>query len=155
MGLGNGSGESDQETLAKRIIHKLPGTSNSSNVHKHEKVEDYTSSVADSVIRELFATLSSEQANAVIARVIQQQATVIAVSSASKEARMAARIGAKEAFLGSYDAVEEKYGGMMKNVPPMVQKFGAPVGAAVGSIFAAGLLLSVWRFALFGLGPIF
>ena len=30
-----------------------------------------------------------------------------------------------------------------------------PTVAAIGSMFGAGLLLALWRFVLFGLGPIF
>ena len=88
-----------------------------------------------------------------VGKLTRSQAIVLADQALTELGRTAARTAATEAVTGSYDALEKKYlefaGGAWTKMVLL------PAVAAIGSMFGAGLLLALWRFVLFGLGPIF
>lgn len=68
----------------------------------------------------------------------------------SPEGLQATRLSAQEAFVGSYDAVEQKWQEWYESIPSGARYF-AGVGAVFAAVFVLGLFLAVWRFVLFGL----
>ena len=88
-----------------------------------------------------------------VGKLTRAQAIILADQALTELGRTAARVAATEAVTGSYDALEKKY--MEFAGGAWTKMVLVPALGAIGSMFGAGLLLSLWRFVLFGLGPIF
>lgn len=88
-----------------------------------------------------------------VGKLTRAQAVILADQALTQLGRHAAHVAAFEAVTGSYDALEAKYtawaGGAMAKMVVL------PTAAALATLFGCGLLIALWRFALFGLGPIF
>ena len=88
-----------------------------------------------------------------VGKLTRAQAVILADQALSDLGRQAARVAAGEAVAGSYDAIERKYmewagGALVKGVV-------LPAAAVAAAMFGTGLMLALWRFVLFGLGPMF
>ncbi len=88
-----------------------------------------------------------------VGKLTRAQAIIVADQALSDLGRHAARVAANEAVSGSYDAIERKYMEWASSTFTKAVVF--PAAAAVAGMFGTGLLLALWRFVLFGLGPMF
>jgi len=88
-----------------------------------------------------------------VGKLTRAQAIIVADQPLCPLGRHAARVAANEAVSGSYDAIERKYCEWASSTFTKAVVF--PAAAAVAGTFGTGLLLALWRFVLFGLGPMF
>lgn len=79
-----------------------------------------------------------------------EQAGNVARQATTQEGREGSRISAQEAVTGSYDAVEKKWKESWDRLPPQYMPILLGAGIFVAMLLL-GLLLALWRFALFGL----
>ena len=100
-------------------------------------------------LNEMFTQLSDEHTQQIISNLLTTQAAVLAKFAISETSKKAARTNAEEAFKGTYDAVEQKWKEWFKHLP--LSNILLPAGSALVGSLALGLLLTLWRFALFGL----
>ncbi|BDA47207.1 hypothetical protein COCOBI_10-0520 [Coccomyxa sp. Obi] len=85
----------------------------------------------------------------VVGKLVASQANVLAEASLEDIGRQGAREGAMEAVVGSYDAIEKKYLEWLGNNKIVLGTMVVAAGA-----FLLTLFLCMWRFLLFGLGPV-
>lgn len=143
----------------KRTIAKLrhKGHDDTSDEHRddathntHSKTEDYTGSVTYALVRELFQYLNSQEGQIAIRNVITTQAKVAANLAVTDGAKEASRVAALQAVKGSYDAAESKYLESWKKLPGIVKATAVPLVACYVAFLAVALLLTLWRFVLYG-----
>jgi hypothetical protein len=119
--------------------------------HPHPKVEDMVNTVGYSLIQEVMQYLKGPDGEDAMEVIFTTQSRVAARLAVTEEARRAARIAAHEATAGTYDGGERKVKEALANIPP---HFVTVVSILIGSyvvLLSAAMLLSLWRFALFGL----
>ncbi|CAL8472335.1 g11878 [Coccomyxa elongata] len=85
----------------------------------------------------------------VVGKLVASQANVLAKASLNDTGRQGAREGAMEAVVGSYDAIEKKYLEWLGNNRVVLGMLCGAAGA-----FLLTLFLCMWRFLLFGFGPV-
>lgn len=119
--------------------------------HPHPQVEDVVNTIGYSLIQEIMHYLQGEDGEAAMETIFATQSKVAASLAVSDEARKASRIAAQEVVVGSYDAVERKYQEWLKGLPSYLTSVVFLVAACYVFLLAVGILLSLWRFALFGL----
>lgn len=119
--------------------------------HPHPQVEDMMNTVGYSLIQQIMQYLQGEDGEAAMEAIFATQSKVAASLAVSDEARKASRIAAQEVVVGSYDAVERKYQEWFKGLPSYLTIVVFPVAACYVFLLAMGILLSLWRFAFFGL----
>lgn len=140
--------EHEKGTLAHRLVQKLAGESPA----KHRHTEEVVSSGAHGVIMQVFDAIAATEGMAVIDHLVSSQAGVIAKQAVTPEGLFASRRSAEEAFAGTYDAVEKKWAEYQKTLPVSMNLLTTGATAFAAAL-AFGILLAVWRFVLFGLGP--
>ena len=117
---------------------------------EHGMTEDYVSAGAHAAISQAFRELQDPRNTAALTTLILEQAGNVARQATTPLARQASRISAQEAFTGSYDAVERKYDDWWQRKPTMYTTVFLAACAFLG-LLLTGLLLALWRFAVFGL----
>ena len=85
-----------------------------------------------------------------ITGLILEQAGNVARQATTEEGRKGSRISAQEAVVGSYDAVERKWKEWWEHLPRSAVPLMLGAATFVG-LLLMGLMLALWRFALFGL----
>ena len=117
---------------------------------EHGMTEDYVAAGAHAAVSQAFRELTDHNNLQALSGLVYSQATNIAKQAVTPDARLASRTSAQEAFTGSYDAVERKYSEWWKSLPAVYTPIALAAGGFVGMLLL-GLLLALWRFALFGL----
>ncbi|KAI9009036.1 hypothetical protein DFJ74DRAFT_738151 [Hyaloraphidium curvatum] len=119
-----------RQRTASHEWHPFTAHPESDNPRTHA----YAAAATQSVVGEAFSALSSDAATEIVANLILAQVTV-------------------EATKGTYDAVEAKAKEWAAGWPRWA--WPAVLAAAVlAVVLVLGTLLALWRFVLFGLGPI-
>ncbi|KAL3161169.1 hypothetical protein ABBQ38_009538 [Trebouxia sp. C0009 RCD-2024] len=116
----------------------------------HSMTEDYASAGAHAVVSQIFRELTDRRNMQALTGLILEQAGNVARQATTEEGRKGSRISAQEAVVGSYDAVERKWKEWWEHLPRSVVPMMLGAGIFVGMLLM-GLLLALWRFALFGL----
>lgn len=121
---------------------------------KHERTHEYAGAATQAVIREVFDALGGEEGIRIVENLVKGQAKVVAEEARTSEGLLTAHISARQATIGTYDALEEKYQNLLKRQPWYLQSAILAAGVFVG-LLALGMMLALWRFVFFGLGPIY
>jgi hypothetical protein len=129
--------------VIKRLEHEPPPP-------EHSVTTSLTTANTHAALREAFRVLAMPEQLAVLTNIVRTEAGVVAKQAASKEALHTTRVTAREAFVGSYDAVEAKWQEWLKSLPQHTKKY-AFCAAAFLALFLLGIFLAVWRFVLYGL----
>lgn len=117
---------------------------------EHNKTTGFTAANTNAALKEAFRILAGPEQLSVLSNIVLTEAGVVAKQAISPEGLRATRLSAREAFVGSYDAVEEKWQEWFAALPDGA-RFYAMIAAAFVAAFIAGIFLAVWRFVLFGL----
>jgi hypothetical protein len=143
--------------LVKRIAHRLHigGHTSDSETElppeeQHPKVQGYAGAVAAAVVDDILKKFGGEEGIYVLTKLVGIISTQLADEAVSEKAKKTTRINAQEAFTGSYDAVERKWKEFFKKLPTSALWLALVAGAYLVAL-AIALLLSLWRFAVFGL----
>ena len=116
----------------------------------HGITEDYVSAGAHAAVSQAFRELTDRRNMQALTGLVLEQAGNVARQATTPEGRAGSRISAEEAVAGSYDAVEKKWNEWWGNMPPSYATVFFAACAFIG-LLLMGLLLALWRFALFGL----
>ena len=119
--------------------------------HPHPKVEDMVNTIGFSLIQEMLQYLKSPDGEAALEAILTTQSKVAARLATSSSTLGASRIAAQEFVAGSYEGVQRKMTEIVHKVPPRVRSVGLLFVSCYCGMLAVGLLISLWRFALFGL----
>lgn len=117
---------------------------------EHSMTEDYVAAGAHAAVSQIFRELTDRRNMQALTGLILEQAGNVARQATTEEGRRGSRISAQEAVVGSYDAVERKWAEWWEHLPRSVVPMMLGAGIFVG-LLLLGLLLALWRFALFGL----
>lgn len=119
--------------------------------HPHPQVEDMVNTVAFSLTQELVQYLKGPAGAEALECILDRQSRVVSKLATTEEARQAMRAAAAEVVVGSYNAAQRKWTEVLNGTGRYgLQCVGIGVAVYV-SLLAAGLLLTLWRFAFFGL----
>ncbi len=117
---------------------------------EHGMTEDYVAAGAHAAVSQAFRELTDPRNMGALTSLVVEQAGNVARQAITFEGRAGSRISAEEAVTGSYDALERKYKEWWQNMPPSYATLFCIACGFVGMLLL-GLLLALWRFALFGL----
>lgn len=117
---------------------------------QHSKTTGLTAANTNAALLEAFRILAGPEQLSVLSNIVLTEAAVVAKQATSPEGLRATRLSAQEAFVGSYDAVEQKWQERYATIPSGARYF-VILGGAFVAVFIIGLFLAVWRFVLFGL----
>jgi hypothetical protein len=117
----------------------------------HPKVEDMVNTIGFSLIQEMLQYLRSPDGEAALEAILTTQSKVAARLATSSSTLGASRIAAQEFVAGSYEGAQRKVTELVHKVPPNVRSVGLLFVSCYIGMLAVGLLISLWRFALFGL----
>lgn len=121
---------------------------------RHERTQEYVGASTHAVIEEVFSALGGAKGMKIAENMVRAQVQVVAREALSEQGRQTSRLSAAEAFTGTYDAVERKWQELYQKRPWFLGQVALAGGVFV-VVFSVGMLLSIWRFVLFGLGPIY
>lgn len=116
--------------------------------HPHPQLEDLVNTVGLSLVQEFVQYLKGPEGEEALETILSQQAIVVSKLATTQEAKKAARVTASEAVCGSYDAVQRKWGEALSSGS---MKLLAGVAVLYVMLVGVGVLLTLWRFAFFGL----
>ncbi|OAE26122.1 hypothetical protein AXG93_2227s1050 [Marchantia polymorpha subsp. ruderalis] len=134
-----------------RTLSKLGISSKSDSNKQHDKMEDYTASAASAFCHSLFQYLADDEGLEAVKKLFEQISLLLQEFAVSKESQRVSSTGGYMAVLGAYDGVERKINNLTSKLPASVKTAAFPVLAGYGALLASGLLLSLLRFAFYGL----
>jgi hypothetical protein len=114
---------------------------------EHSKTTSYTAANTNAALREAFRILAGPEQLAILSNIVMTEAAVVAKQAVTPEALKATRISAQYAFLGTYDAAEQRYNAAI----PGGALYMCIAGGSFAAAFLVGLFLAIWRFVIFGL----
>ncbi|CAM6095315.1 unnamed protein product [Calypogeia fissa] len=121
----------------------------------HPATGEYSASACHAVIKEVVEYMQGPEGEAALtkistylARVVRENAVDLIKSTELKETL---RMNGRETACGAWQGIEEKLGAGLEKLPKVVTGAILPVSAVFVGLFMLGLLLALWRFALFGL----
>jgi hypothetical protein len=118
--------------------------------HPHPQVEDLVNVIGISLVQALIQYLKGPDGEDAITHILETQTRVISNLATTEEVRQASRVIAREITTGTYDGITQKWIEFSNRLPKS-SPFMAAFVAAYTALFAVGLLLTCWRFALRGL----
>ncbi|CAM6088858.1 unnamed protein product [Calypogeia fissa] len=125
------------------------------NQEPHVATGEYATSASHAVIKEAAEYMQSPEGETALtkisiclARVVRENAVSLLKSTELKETF---RMNGRETVYGAWQTLEEKLGAGLEKLPKVVTVAILPVSAVFVGLFMLGLLLALWRFALFGL----
>ena len=117
---------------------------------EHEKLESYARAGSHAAVAQAFQELLAPSNMKALDEIVVRQAGNVARQAVTEDGRRGSRISAREAFTGSYDAVERKWTEAWQCLP-QTQLYMLCVAAAILSLLVLGLTLALWRFVFFGI----
>ncbi|GAQ84935.1 hypothetical protein KFL_002130110 [Klebsormidium nitens] len=121
---------------------------------KHERTHEYAGAATQAVIRQVFDALGGDEGLKIVQNLVKGQAKIVAEEARTSAGLLTSHVSARQATIGTYDALEEKWKQFVKRQPWYLQSAMLAAGGFFG-LLALGLMLSLWRFVLFGLGPVY
>lgn len=131
--------------------------SNASNPNEevHITTGEYATSAGHAVVKECATYLVGPEGEAALKKIFECQAHVVYDLAlqllVSDEIKAASHMAGREIVSGSSEGLETRLSSQWEKLPKFVTVSILPLIAVFGGLFMLGLLLALWRFALFGL----
>lgn len=128
----------------------------SNREEQHIVTGEYATSAGHAVTKEFFTYLQSDEGEDSLRKICRPLLSVARDDVArellvSDELKTAFTTAGRQMVIGSAESLDSNVRTQWEKLPPFVTLSILPVIAIFGSMFMLGLLLALWRFALFGL----